>query len=148
MFLKVFMGVSKMILPEKIKDEDNWLNEVETIPMDAERAAWISSNLEKMSAVDLGHLIKLAQQAYEKVHDRETDQVLAKVSQMLDEHGLDIDELFRRSEMTKTRSTEEPVRFRHPKNPELTWTGRGRLPRWLKEIKDEGGDIEEFRIRH
>src|SRR5690349_6415745 len=24
-----------------------------------------------------------------------------------------------------------PVKYRDPKNPENTWTGRGRMPRWL-----------------
>jgi DNA-binding protein H-NS len=32
--------------------------------------------------------------------------------------------------------------FRNPENPEETWTGRGRAPRWM-----EGKDKEEFRIK-
>ena len=35
------------------------------------------------------------------------------------------------------------VKFRHPKNPALTWTGRGRKPRWIVEA---GGNIERFRV--
>jgi DNA-binding protein H-NS len=36
------------------------------------------------------------------------------------------------------------VRFRHPDNSSLTWSGRGRKPKWLVEA---GGDPERFRVR-
>lgn len=37
-------------------------------------------------------------------------------------------------------------KFRHPETGE-TWSGRGRMTRWLRQLVDEGHDIEEFRIR-
>ncbi|WP_286291223.1 H-NS histone family protein [Methylomarinovum tepidoasis] len=40
-----------------------------------------------------------------------------------------------------------PPKYRHPENPELTWSGRGQMPRWLRELVDAGHDKEAFRIR-
>ena len=39
------------------------------------------------------------------------------------------------------------IKYRDPKNPEHTWTGRGRMPRWMVAAT-KGGRIkkEDFRI--
>lgn len=39
---------------------------------------------------------------------------------------------------TKVASDDKPerVKYRHPENPELTWSGRGREPKWLAEARE------------
>jgi DNA-binding protein H-NS len=37
-------------------------------------------------------------------------------------------------------------RYRHPHNPSLEWTGRGRNPRWVVQWLAEGHSMEELRI--
>ena len=37
-------------------------------------------------------------------------------------------------------------KYRHPTEPEQTWTGRGRLPPWVSQWKEQGNDIEQLRI--
>jgi DNA-binding protein H-NS len=41
-----------------------------------------------------------------------------------------------------------PVRpkYRNPKNPAETWSGRGRLPRWLRPQLRAGRDLDDFLI--
>lgn len=39
-----------------------------------------------------------------------------------------------------------PPKYRNPANPEETWTGRGRQPRWLAALTAEGRQVEEFLI--
>ena len=39
-----------------------------------------------------------------------------------------------------------PVRFRNPQNPEETWTGIGRSPKWVQAILEERGiDMAAFK---
>ena len=39
-----------------------------------------------------------------------------------------------------------PVKFRNPQNPDETWTGIGRSPRWVQAILDERGiDMATFK---
>ena len=39
-----------------------------------------------------------------------------------------------------------PVRFRNPQNPDETWTGIGRSPRWVQAILNERGiDMAAFK---
>ncbi|OQS34743.1 hypothetical protein B0T39_19150 [Chromobacterium haemolyticum] len=40
------------------------------------------------------------------------------------------------------------VRYVHPDEPMLTWTGRGRQPVWVKNWLDGGGQIDDLWVRH
>jgi DNA-binding protein H-NS len=66
------------------------------------------------------------------------------------EHRLD--ELVRRSvaaqtDIRQTRPSQkgEP-KFRNPDDPSITWSGRGRHPRWMNELLAAGRAIDDFRI--
>ncbi len=37
-------------------------------------------------------------------------------------------------------------KYRSSKDPALTWTGKGRKPRWVQSYLDEGGDLESMLI--
>lgn len=37
-------------------------------------------------------------------------------------------------------------KYRHPENPDLTWSGRGRKPGWISEALDAGKSLDEFAI--
>ncbi len=39
-----------------------------------------------------------------------------------------------------------PPKFRHPENPELTWTGRGIAPKWLQALLAQGHSKSDFKI--
>jgi DNA-binding protein H-NS len=66
------------------------------------------------------------------------------------EHWLD--ELGRRSvasqaDIRHTRpSPKGEPKFRNPNDPSITWSGRGRHPRWLNELIAAGRAINDFRI--
>lgn len=38
-------------------------------------------------------------------------------------------------------------KYRNPANPDETWTGRGRKPRWIQEILDASGSLDDALIR-
>jgi DNA-binding protein H-NS len=38
-------------------------------------------------------------------------------------------------------------KYRNPRNPLETWSGRGRTPRWAVELLANGANLEEFRIQ-
>ena len=64
--------------------------------------------------------LKIAKQNQERAELRLKAIAMAKA------HGFDIDELFGQG-----RKGSVPVKYRDPKDPANTWTGRGRMPRWL-----------------
>ena len=46
----------------------------------------------------------------------------------------------------KTTGIKVPPKYRNPANPEQTWTGRGKQPRWMAEEVSKGKKPEDFLI--
>lgn len=38
------------------------------------------------------------------------------------------------------------VKYRHPDNKDLAWTGRGRQPKWMVEYLEAGGTLGELSV--
>lgn len=130
-------------------------------PEDEELGGRMLEIIEHIDDFGSGHLellIEHAEAALKKAHIREEEQAMAELEAVAKKYGFAMNDLVQKkaeelvsrngSQAAAAQGSGEPVRFRHKKNPSLTWTGRGRLPRWLKEIKEDGGDIEEHRIAH
>jgi len=102
------------------------------------------SNLEKMSYAELSKLemeiarIKAEKQSQERAALRE------KMAAMASEHGFDMAELFDKRRKGKGSVA---VKYRDPSNSENTWTGRGRMPRWMvAATKGSKAKKEDFLI--
>lgn len=44
------------------------------------------------------------------------------------------------------RAGKAEPKYRHPENPDLTWTGRGRKPGWIAEALEAGKSLEDLAI--
>jgi DNA-binding protein H-NS len=45
------------------------------------------------------------------------------------------------------KQPEGEPRYRDPRNPFNTWSGRGKAPPWLQELLDKGRKLEDFEIK-
>ena len=101
------------------------------------------SGLEKMSYAELTELEShIAQLKLEK-QNAERAQLREKMSEMAKQAGFDMNEIFGKR---KGKGSVAP-KYRDPKNPENTWTGRGRMPRWLvAATKGSKAKKEDFLI--
>jgi DNA-binding protein H-NS len=104
-----------------------------------------ATDLEKMSPAELraleaqiGRLIVLKR---EEARASVKDQIAALARQ----HGFDVRELIGGS---KGRNGAVAAKYRDPQNPENTWSGRGRMPRWMAAAT-KGGRVkkEDFLIK-
>jgi DNA-binding protein H-NS len=103
------------------------------------------NGLEKLSYAEL--LDAEAQIARLKIEKQNAERVAVreKLTDIATEAGFDIHELFgkggRRSKGTVA------VKYRDPKNPANTWTGRGRMPRWMTAaLKGSKAKREDFLV--
>ena len=46
----------------------------------------------------------------------------------------------------KATASKSPPRYRHPEDPTVTWTGRGRKPAWVLEHIEAGKPMEDLEI--
>ena len=72
------------------------------------------------------------------------DQIVA----IADGLGFSIEELLELGEQKRKKTTRKAVepRYRNKNNPEDTWTGRGKQPRWLVAELEKGAKLEDFLI--
>lgn len=81
----------------------------------------------------------------------ELETLRAKVTAFADALGISVAEMFGiRAEQPPERrgkKRRDPVKYRDPENAENTWSGRGRLPKWLQEKIDQGATKEQFQVQ-
>jgi len=89
-----------------------------------------ANEFEKMSYRELAELemrigrVKIGKREAERAALRK------KVTELAREHGFDIRELIGNGKGRGKRGM-VAIKYRDPANPESTWTGRGRMPRWM-----------------
>ena len=66
----------------------------------------------------------------------------AQLAELAEKGGFSMEELFGKGRKTSKLA----VKFRNPKAPDETWTGRGRKPNWLVAALKKGGKIESFQV--
>ena len=76
--------------------------------------------------------------------DRQKAEARAKVEALARELGYSLAELVG----TETKASRAPAvaKYRHPENPALTWSGRGRKPQWFVEALGSGKTASDLAI--
>lgn len=110
-------------------------------------------NLEDLNRDDL---VLLSQRITAAIHNWDTkrkDEALAAARKLAEDYGYSLDDLMpgggsskpAKPHKIKTASSGTP-KYRNPANPEETWTGHGRRPKWIIEMQNSGKDLSEFEI--
>jgi DNA-binding protein H-NS len=87
-----------------------------------------TTSLENMSYADLSQMQTQIERLKVAKQNTERDELRQRVLAMVKEHGFEIGDLFGKGRKAKGTVA---VKYRDPQNAENTWTGRGRMPRWL-----------------
>jgi DNA-binding protein H-NS len=91
-------------------------------------------SIDKMSYAELAAMQARIEQAKVERQNSERTALKQKLTDMAKAAGFTLEELFGKG----SRKGTVAVKFRDPKNPSLTWTGRGRMPRWLVAATKNG----------
>jgi len=104
-----------------------------------------------LSIYTIDELNTLVDRAKREVAAKQLDQVhdiRKRIETLAREQGMSIDELMSfdvRRKRGPGRANGE-IRFRNPVNPEQTWGGRGKRPRWLQEALLQGAKLDDFAV--
>lgn len=98
-----------------------------------------------MSLEELKTLQKDVGKAIATYEDRQRKEALAALEAKAREMGFTLSELT--GGAIKTGRSMGAPKYVHPENPALTWTGRGRQPRWIKEGLESGKSLDDFLIK-
>jgi DNA-binding protein H-NS len=86
------------------------------------------NGIDKMSYAELAQLRTQIDRLMVEKQNAERVALRQKLADMAKEHGLSLEEVLGKGR--KGKGSVAP-KYRDPKNPDNTWTGRGRMPRWM-----------------
>ena len=103
-----------------------------------------------LSALSVAELNKLLSDIPKEIARREKGEkarVRKELEALAAAQGYSLEDLLSDAGATAKRAA-KPVsaKYRHPDEPSLTWSGRGRQPKWIAEFLAKGGKIEALAI--
>lgn len=83
----------------------------------------------------------------DKLKQKTRSKVVSDILRSMKEHDLTPEDIAQAFHHKPSRAkTESKVRYQHPDGH--TWTGRGRIPTWIKQIESEGRSREDFAVNN
>lgn len=103
-----------------------------------------------LSTLTAAQLRDLQQQIPAELKRREAQEkqnILSEVKAFAKARGYALEDLVGK-EIAKPKASggKVKVKYRHPKDASLAWTGRGRQPKWVVEWLAKGGKIEALAV--
>jgi len=98
-----------------------------------------SNSLDTMSYAELLQMEKRIARLKVEKQNKERNELRQRIIAMIKEQGFEIHDLFGKGRKGKGSVA---VKYRDPQNPENTWTGRGRMPRWMAAAT-KGGKVKK-----
>lgn len=100
-------------------------------------------DLETLSLKELRNLRNKTERAIASFEDRKKREALAAAEEAVRQFGFNLGELT--GGKPRKASVVAP-KYANPSDASVTWTGRGRQPRWVKEHLENGGSLEDLAI--
>jgi DNA-binding protein H-NS len=101
-------------------------------------------DLNSLSLDELKSLQKNVASAIADFEDRKREEARRALEELARQKGFSFEELAAISSKKKRK----PVapKYAHPENPDITWSGRGRKPRWVTAALDSGKSLDDLAI--
>lgn len=99
--------------------------------------------LDKLSLKELRELQAKVERAASSYEDRKRREALSAVESTAREYGFTLADLV--GSKPKRAGTIAP-KYANPEDPTMTWTGRGRKPRWVAEHLEKGKPLDDLVI--
>lgn len=97
-----------------------------------------------LSLDQLKEINKKSAAAIASYENRQRKEALSKATEIAKAAGFSSLEEMMASQPVKAAKAEP--KYRHPDNPEMTWSGRGRKPSWIAEALEAGKSLDDFAI--
>ena len=108
-------------------------------------------DISKLTTQELEKLLARIPEEMQQRKPQEKTELLKEITQMAAKRGFSLEELvgkaahIPKTEKTLTRKS-VAVKYRHPQEPQLTWTGRGRKPKWVAAWLAQGEKLADLAV--
>ena len=101
-------------------------------------------NLENMNLKELKDLQEKVAIAIFEFNKRQKAEARAAAVAAARAYGFSLEEVL--GEEKSKKKSKVAAKYAHPENPELTWTGRGRTPKWVSAACAAGRNLKDLEI--
>lgn len=99
----------------------------------------------KLSESELLAVIEDAEKVLKSRQVNKRKNVMAQIKELASSIDVVVD-IHEADKKPVRKGVKVAVKYRHPDDPEKTWTGRGVMPTWLQTLINEGHDRSEFEV--
>ena len=103
------------------------------------------ADYQNLSESELQAVIESAEKALKNLQANKRKDVIAKIKELAASIDVVV-EIHDADKKSVRKGVKVPVKYRHPEDPEKTWTGRGVMPTWLQALINAGRDRSEFEV--
>jgi DNA-binding protein H-NS len=101
--------------------------------------------LQELSETELQSVIENAGKALKDKQSNKRKEVILQIRELAASIGLVVD-ILENDKKPARKGTKVAAKYRNPNDYDKTWTGRGMMPRWMRELLDKGHDRSEFEV--
>ena len=103
------------------------------------------ADYQKLSESELQAVIESAEKALKNIQANKRKDVIAQIKELAATIDVTVD-IHESDKKSARKGVKVPVKYRHPEDPDKTWTGRGVMPTWLQALINAGHDRSEFEV--
>jgi DNA-binding protein H-NS len=103
-------------------------------------------DLSKLSIEELETLVRDAQTEIVARKEAERERVLQQMRDLAASLGMTLEDVLRMEKRGGGGAGAVQAKYRHPDNPDLTWSGRGKRPAWVTEALASGKTMEDLAV--
>ncbi|TAN50949.1 MAG: H-NS histone family protein [Methylococcaceae bacterium] len=104
-------------------------------------------DLNELSETQLQEMIEGARRALRDRQDGRRKDVYAQIKKLAASVGANVEIIEAGDKAKPMRTGKVAAKYRNPSDHSQTWTGRGMKPVWLRDLINQGSNIEDFAIR-
>ncbi len=103
------------------------------------------TDLQKLSINELQAVIENAEKELKHKQANERKEIIAKIKELAASINVTV-EINEHEKKSTRKGGKVAIKYRHPDDPEKTWTGRGVTPKWMQALMESGRHRSEFEI--
>ena len=103
-------------------------------------------DLDAMNHDELIALLKDVDRSIAQYEDRRRKDAMAALEAKAAEMGFALSDLTGSGAKATKAKAAQPSKYAHPENPSMTWSGRGRQPKWILDAVADGRSKDDFLI--
>lgn len=104
------------------------------------------NNLDNLSLQELRDLKNRVERAIAGFEEKRRREAVTAAEEAARKYGFSLSDLTNAGTRGRKTGHKAAAKYAHPENSDLTWSGRGRRPRWIQEMLDTGKSLEDLLV--